>query len=130
MAAFGELGSVGGDQQWEVRELGQGGAGSVEDQNVFEGVGEMVLAANDVSDAQVGVVGAGGEVISGHAVAAEEGEVFDVGGGFGLVAVNGVSETDFAVGLAGNAEAEGERLSGGGAAVALGLGEVAHSGVE
>jgi glutamyl/glutaminyl-tRNA synthetase len=105
-------------------------AGGVKDQDVFEGVGEMVLAANDVSDAQVGVVGAGGEVISRHAVAAEEGEVFDVGGGLGLVAIHGVGEADFAGGLARDAEAEGERLSGSGAGVALGLREVAHSGVE
>jgi len=37
-------------------------AGGCEDQDVFEGVGEMVLATNDVRDAQVSVVGAGGQV--------------------------------------------------------------------
>ena len=78
----------------QVREGGRLGSGGVEDQDVFEGVGEVVLAADDVADAEVGIVGAGGEVIGGHAVAAEEGEVLDVGVGFGLLAVDGVVEVD------------------------------------
>ena len=93
-------------------------------------VGEVVLAADDVADAQVGVVGAGAEVVGGHAVAAQEGEILDIGGGFGLRAVDGVGELDVADGLAGDAEAERERLAGGGAAVAFRARDFAHPGVE
>ena len=53
-----ELGSVGGDQQGQVRELRRSVTGGLEDEHVLEGVGEMVLAADDVTNAQVGVVGA------------------------------------------------------------------------
>ena len=90
----------------------------------------MVLAANDMTDAQVHVVGTGGEVVGGHAVGAEEREVFDVIGGFDLLAVDRVGETHLFSQAAGDAETKGEGLSGRGSAVALGAGEVAHAGVE
>jgi len=80
----------------------------------------MVLAADDVADAEIDVVGAGGQVVGGHAVGTEEGEVFDVVGGFDLLAVDGVVEANGLGGATGDAEAEGEGLSGGGAAVAFG----------
>ena len=54
--------------KWAIRRRG------FEDQLVLEGVGEMLLAADDVADAQVGVVGAVGQVIGGHAVAAQQRE--------------------------------------------------------
>ena len=44
------------------------GAEALEDEQVLEGVGEVILAANDVADAQIGVVDAGGEMIGGHSV--------------------------------------------------------------
>ncbi len=75
----------------ELRGFDTGGA---EDQNVLERVGEVVLTAYDVADAEIDVVGAGGEVIGGRAVAAEQGEVFDIGGGFGLLAVDVIGEAD------------------------------------
>src|SRR5438270_3999136 len=53
-----ELGSVGGDQQGQVRELRRSVPCGLEDEHVLEGVAEMVLTADDVSDAQLGVVGA------------------------------------------------------------------------
>ena len=93
MAALGKLGAVGRDQQRQMRELRRRTAGGFEDQHVFESIGEMVLAADDVGDAQVGVVGAGGEVVSRHAVGAQQGEVFDVGGGLYLLAVNRISKS-------------------------------------
>src|ERR1035441_8778205 len=71
----GKLGAIGRDQQGQVGELRRGGAGGFEDEHMLEGVGEMVLAADDVADAQVGVVGAGGQVVGGHAVAAHEREI-------------------------------------------------------
>ena len=82
--AFGELGAVGGNQQRKMGELRRGGTDAFKDEDVLEGVGEVVLAANDVGDAQVGVVDAGREVIGRVAVAAQEGEVFDLVGWLGL----------------------------------------------
>ncbi len=102
-----------------MSELGQGGGDGFEDQRVLEGVGEVVLAANDVADAQVGVIGAGGHVVSRHGVGAEQGEVLDIGGGLGLWAVDGVVEADDSFRLARHAKAQGEGLVTGGAAVAL-----------
>ena len=90
-----------------------------EDQDVFEGVGEVVLAADDVADAQVGVVGAGGQVIGRPAVGAEQGEVLDIGGGLGLGAVDEVGEGDFGAGFAGDSVADDKGLAGSGAAVAF-----------
>ncbi len=128
--ALGKLHPVGRHEQRQVGEGRRLGAGSLEDQFVFERIGKVLLAADDVGDAEVGIVGAVGEVIGGHAVAAQQGEIFDVGVSFGLFAVDGVVELDVAFAVVGHAEAEGEGLSGGGAAVALFAGEFAHSGIE
>jgi len=92
VAAFGKFRSIGSDEERKMGELGRVGAGALENKNVFVGVGEVVLAADDVADAEVDIVGAGSEVVGGHAVGAEEGEVFDVGGRFELVAIDGVVE--------------------------------------
>src|SRR5260370_28270097 len=100
------------------------------DQDMFVGVRKMVLTANDMTDSQVHIVGTGSEVVGRHAVGAEEREVFDIIGGFDLLAVHGVGETDLFSQTAGHAETKGEGLSGSSAAVALGAGEVAHAGVE
>ena len=128
--ALGELGAIGRHQQRQVGERGRGDAEGFEDQDVLEGVGDVVLPAHDVADAQVGVVGAGAQVIGGHAVAAQQGEILDIGGGFGLRAVDGIGEFDVADGFARHAEAQREGLSGGGAAVAFGAGQLAHFGME
>ncbi len=66
--ALGELGAIGGDEQGEMGELGRRDAEGLEDQQVLEGVGEVILAADDVADAEIGVVDAGGQVVGGHAV--------------------------------------------------------------
>ena len=113
-----------------MRELGRGATGSLEDQDVLVSIREMVLAADDVADAEIDVVGAGGEVVGGHAVGTEEREVFDVVGGFDVLAVDRVREADLLAGAAGNAEAEGEGLSGGGSAVALGAGSSRMPGLK
>ena len=112
--------------------MGEGGncrAEGLEDEDVFEGVGEVVLAADNVGDAQVGVIGAGGQMVGRHAVGAQEGEVFDVVTGLGLVAVDGVLEGDNAAGFAGDAEADDERLASRGPAVGLFLRHFALAGV-
>src|ERR1700716_2218158 len=69
-------------------------------------------------------------VVGAHAVRTEEREVFDVVGGLGLFAIDRISEADLFACSPGNAEAEGEGLSGRGSAIAFGAGKFAHAGVE
>ncbi len=83
--ALGEFGAIGGDQQRKMRELRRLDAEPFEDQQVLEGVGEVILAADDVADAEIGVVDARGEVVGRHAVRAQQGEVFDLVGQLGLL---------------------------------------------
>ena len=78
VAALGKLGAVRRDEQRKMRELRGFGSGGLKDQQMLVGVREMILAANDVADAQVGVIGAGGQMIGRHAVAAQQGKVFDL----------------------------------------------------
>jgi hypothetical protein len=111
-------------------ELRRASTGGFEDQDMLKGVGEVVLAADDVADANVDVVGAGGEMVGGHAIAAEEGEIFDVGGGFGLRAVDSVGEMNLVAGFARHTEAEGKRIASGGATIAFGAGKIGHAGIE
>ena len=80
----------------------------------------MVLAANDVADAQVGIVGARREMVGRHAVAAKKREVFDIVGRFLLLAVHGVYKAHLAAGAARHAIAQGKRLARRGSAIALG----------
>ena len=65
-------------------EAGGDGSETFKDEDVLEGVGQVVLPADDVGDAEVGVVKAGGQVVGGVAVRAEEREVFDFIGGLGI----------------------------------------------
>src|ERR1700686_385254 len=113
-----------------MRELRRFGASAFENEHVLVSVREMVLSADDVADTEVDVVGTGGEVVGGHAVRTEEREVFDVAGGFDLLAIDRVSEADLFACPSGNAEAEGEGLSRRGSAIAFGAGKFAHAGVE
>ncbi len=55
----------------------------------------MVLTADDVADTQVGIVGTRRQVIRRHAVGTQQREIFDVSGGFHLLAVNGVGKANF-----------------------------------
>src|SRR5712692_3300021 len=102
-----------------MRELRRLGARAFENERVLVSVREMVLAADDVADTEIDVVGTGGEVVGWHAVGTEEREVFDVVGGFDLLTC-----------APGNTEAKGEGLSRRGSAVALRAGKLAHTGVE
>src|ERR1700686_3312096 len=105
-------------------------ARGLENQHVFESVGQMVLATNNVANAQVGIVCTGSQVISWHAVAAQQRKVFDVGGGLHLLAVHCVGKADQLPVLARHAKTQSKWFSCAGAAVALGRGEVSHSGIE
>ena len=75
--ALGELGAVWRNKQRKMRELRRFSTKALEDEQMLEGVGEVILAADDVADAEVGIVNAGGKVIGGHPVRPQEGEVFD-----------------------------------------------------
>jgi hypothetical protein len=90
----------------------------------------MVLPANNVADAQIDVVSTRSEVVGGHAIGAEQRKVFNVIGGFDLLAVDGVIEANLFAGTPRNTETEGERFSGGSAAIALGARKFAHSGIK
>src|ERR1017187_3308746 len=90
----------------------------------------MVLAADDVTDAQVGVIRAGSQVISRHAIAAQQREVLDIRRGFDLLAVDGVAKAHVGGAIARHAEAQHKRLSGRGAPVALGGGKLPHARIE
>ena len=52
----------------------------------------MILAADDVADAQIRVVGTRCHVIGGQCVAAEQREILNVGGGFRLFSVDQILE--------------------------------------
>jgi len=91
-----------------MRELRRLSARTFENKHVLVSVREMVLAADDVADTEVDVVGAGGEVVGWHAVGAEECEVFDVVSGFDLLAVDASLKRTCSPDAARNTEAEGE----------------------
>jgi hypothetical protein len=84
---------------------------------MLEGVGEVILAADDVADAEIGVVDAGGKVISGKAIRTQQGEVFDLVGELGLFPIDAIGEAQGTILTAGDSIAEGERFSGISAAV-------------
>src|SRR6202162_4971749 len=113
-----------------MRKLRRLGARAFENEHMLVSVREMVLAADDVADTKVDVVGAGGEVVGGHAIGTEKREGLAVVCGFELLAVHRVTEADLFPCPPGNTEAEGEGLSCRGAAVALRAGKFAHAGVE
>src|SRR5690242_8168934 len=68
-------------------------------------------------------------MIGRRAVAAQQGEIFNIGGGFRLLTINAVGEPDIADRLAWHAVAQYELLSGGGAAVAFLVRKLAHPGI-
>ena len=71
----------------------------------------MILAANDVADVQIRIVGAGSHVVRRRAVTAQQREVLDVFRGFRLRAVNQIVERHFLTRFARHLEAQHERLA-------------------
>ena len=120
MAALRELRSIGRDQQRQVRELWRGHAKTLENEHVLEGIGEVILSADDVADAQIRIVGAGRHVIRRQAIAAEQREILDIVGGLGLCAIDGVVELDYAIRSSRHSKTHDEGLPGGSSAVTLG----------
>src|SRR5678809_1362214 len=113
-----------------MRELRWREARRCKDQDMLEGIREVVLAANDVTNAQVGVVRARGQVVGRHAIGTQQGEVLDVGCGLQLLAVDRVGEADRLTTLAGDAETQSKGFSGIGTAVAFFRGKLAHTRIE
>ena len=77
--------------------VGAGKAQRLVDQDLARGVGQVVVAADDVGDLHVGVVTDNGEVIGGGAVGANQDHIVHDVGGKAHVAVHRVVEFDRAV---------------------------------
>ena len=123
--SLGQLVAVGAQDHGQVREGGHVVAEGLVDEDLARGVGQVVVAADDVGDAHVGVVADHGEVVGGRAVGAHDDHVVHDVGGEGHVAVDGVVELDGAV-LERHLQAPHVRLAG--LDAAGGLGRVAQLG--
>jgi len=113
-----------------MSELGRRGAKGFEYEQMLEGVGEVILAANNVGDCEIGIVYARGKVIGGKAVRTKQSKVFDLVSQLGLFPVDAIGEAQDTILTAGDAIAEGELLACSGAAVGLFAGHFAHPGLK
>src|SRR5262249_15718099 len=87
VAALGEVGAGRRDQQREVREDGRRYTCGLKDQDVLERIGQVVLPAYDVADFQVRIVSAGGQMIGGRSITAQQCEVLNIRRQLGLFTV-------------------------------------------
>ena len=78
----------------------------------------MILTANDVADAKVGIVGARGQVIGRQAVTAQQGEVLDLVGQLALLPIHAIHKSQRPPLAARHAIAQRKRLPRRGAGVA------------
>src|SRR5947209_19283014 len=90
----------------------------------------MFLSAQDMRDAEIGIIGARGHVICRHPCRAKQCEILEVTGRLGDRAVDEIRYNDFPARFAGHPEPQYEWLAGVGAAIALLTGEVAHRSEE
>ena len=107
--------------------MGEGGHGRAErlvDHDLARGVGQVVVAADDVGDAHHGVVDDGREVVGGCAVGAEDDEVVELAGVEGHVSVDSVVDHDVAA-VERHLDAQDVGLAGLDAALGLGGVDVA-----
>ena len=65
-----------------MRELGRLCAERLKDEDVLEGIGQVILAPDDVADAEIGIIGAGGKVVRWHSIGTQQREVFHFVGEF------------------------------------------------
>ena len=79
----------------------------------------MILAADDVGDAQIGVVDARGEMVGGIGIGTQQGKVFDIVGGLGHLAIHAIGKPHDAALAARHAISQRKRLAGSGAAIGL-----------
>ena len=122
--ALAELLAVGAQNHGEVGEGGNLVAEGLEHEHLARGVGEVVVAADDVGHAHLAVVDDGGEVVGGRAVGAHEDHVVKLLGVEHARAVHDVVHHDVAAVL-GNLEAPHVGLAGVDAALGLGRVDVA-----
>eukprot|EP00958_Prasinococcus_capsulatus_P024870 scaffold3981_cov302-Prasinococcus_capsulatus_cf.AAC.2 len=73
--ALGQLAAVGREDERDVRKLRALEAQGVVEESLAEGVGEVLLGADDVADAHERVIDGHAEVVHGHAVAAQDDEI-------------------------------------------------------
>ena len=109
--ALGEFFAVGTQNHRDVGERGHGRAEGLVDHDLTRGVGQVVVAADDVGDLHHGVVDDGREVVRGRAVRAEDDKVVELLGVEGHLAVNGVVDDDVAAVL-GHLDAQDVGLAG------------------
>ena len=122
--ALAELLAVRAQDHGDVRERGGRGAQGLVHHDLARGVGQVVVAADDVGDAHHGVVHHGREVVGGGAVGAEDDEVVQRVRLERDVAVDGVVHHNVAA-VQRHLDADGVRLAGVHAALRLGRVDVA-----
>src|SRR5690606_2521597 len=92
--AFAHLGAVAVKDQRDVRIGGRGGTEGIEKGNVLPGVGEMILATEDVGHFHLDVIHHVYKVEDVAAVRAAHGHVRLLGGGKGHIAADHVMDGD------------------------------------
>ena len=92
-------------------ERGHGRAESLVDHDLTRGVGQVVVAADDVGDLHHGVVDDGREVVRGRAVGTEDDKVVELLGIKGHLAVDGIVDDDVSAVL-GHLDAQDIGLAG------------------
>ena len=122
--ALGELLAVGAQNHGDMGEDRRGRAKGFVHHDLARGVGEVVVATDDVGDAHAGVVHHGGEVVGGRAVRAEDDEVVKLARVEGHVAVDRVVHDDVTAAIR-HLDADGVRLAGVDACLCLGRVDVA-----
>src|SRR3954454_19981391 len=94
---------------------------------MLECVDQMFLTAEDMGNAQIGVIGARRHVIGRHAGRAEQGEILKVAGPLSYRPVDKISYNDLCTRLSRHTEAQHEWFTRAGPAIALFAREVAHA---
>src|ERR1700691_3315196 len=113
-----------------MRKLRMLDARSFEDQNMLESVGQVILAANDVTDAQVGIISTRCQMISRHSVTAQQSKVLNVRRRLHLLTIYRICEANGLTAFARHAKAQGKCFSGGRAPVALRSRKLPHPGIK
>ena len=109
--ALGELFAVGTQDHGDVGERGHGRAEGLVDHDLTRGVGQVVVAADDMGDLHHGVVDDSREVVRGRAIGAEDDKVVELLGIEGHLAVDGIVDNDVAAVL-GHLDAKDVGLAG------------------
>ena len=109
--ALGELLAVGAQDHGDVGERRHGSAEGLVHHDLTRGVGQVVVATDDMGDLHHGVVDDGRKVIRGRAVRAEDDKVVELLGIEGHLAVDGIVDNDVAAVL-GHLDAKDVGLAG------------------